>query len=185
MRDARAGAGQNGERRAWVVVNVAADEVSGRVAQRKKWPQSWRRRLRYPPATGRNPRPECPTPRGVCASPTILNPTSAPPADPVASTAGSGCASETVAGSRIVAPRGTRLINRTLFVSVTRSRYSPGSTTISDPGRARLNAALIDWSGADHLAAWAQREHVCSSARPAAAPGPSDTRRSRSSPASR
>ena len=55
-----------------------------------------------------------PTPSGVCASPTIRNPTSDPLADPVATTAGSGCVSEAVAGSRIVAPRGTRLTRRTL-----------------------------------------------------------------------
>ncbi len=50
-------------------------------------------------------------------------------------------------GSRIVAPRGTRLTMRTPLFSVSVSRYSPGSTTIVVPGRARSSASAIDCDG--------------------------------------
>ena len=125
-----------------------------------------------------------PTPSGVCASPTIRNPTSDPLADPLATTAGSGFVSEAVAGSRIVAPRGTRLTRRTFFVSVMRSRYSPGSTTISPPGCARSSAAAIDSPGAT---IWVCRLSDATTARAAdsaTAHSPPDRRRNPSSRAS-
>src|SRR5580765_6753450 len=63
----------------------------------------------------------------------------------VATTAGS--ASEAAPGSRIAAPRGTRLITRTPSFRTRRSRYSPGSTTTCDPGCARPKASAIDSVG--------------------------------------
>ena len=49
--------------------------------------------------------------------------------------------------SRIVAARGTWLTIRTPSFSLSVSRYSPGSTSTTDPAAARCNAAAIDSVG--------------------------------------
>src|SRR6185295_6298128 len=86
-----------------------------------------------------------PVPKGVAASPMMRKPANSAFDTPVATTAGS--ASEAAPGSRIAAPRGTRLITRTPSFRTRRSRYSPGSTTTCDPGCARASASAIDSAG--------------------------------------
>src|SRR6185295_1440529 len=83
-----------------------------------------------------------PVPKGVAASPMMRKPANSAFDTPVATTAGS--ASEAAPGSRIAAPRGTRLITRTSSLRTRRSRYSPGSTTTCDPGCASSRACAID-----------------------------------------
>jgi hypothetical protein len=90
-------------------------------------------------------RRDTPVPSGVAASPTIRKPDSSAPATSIATIAAS--ASEAPPGRRIDAPRDTRLRMRTPSGTTSRSRYSPGSTITSSPGRAAAAAAAIDWPG--------------------------------------
>src|SRR6185295_9882446 len=86
-----------------------------------------------------------PVPKGVAASPMMRKPANSAFDTSVATTAAS--ASEAAPGSRMAAPRGTRLITRTPSFRTRRSRYSPGSTTTCDPGSARPKASAIDSLG--------------------------------------
>ena len=83
-----------------------------------------------------------PVPSGVAASPMIRKPDSAAPVTSKATTAAS--VSDAPPGSRIDAPRGTRLTTWTPSFSRSRSRYSPGSTTTSVPAAARARASAMD-----------------------------------------
>ena len=121
----------------------------------------------------RLPLTSTPVPSGVAASPTIRNPTSSALGH-VRRRSRPRRSRTPSPGSRMIAPRGTRLTSRTSLFKRSVSRYSPGSTTTSVPGlrasmrrrdrlarpdddRARVGAGAIPTP----LRHWVERRRPC------------------------
>ena len=163
-------------------MNVAADDVARRQSARKRWRQSWRRTTSISTSDRPAPEPEA-HPRGVGASPTILNPTSAPSATPSRAPRVPAfrmrCRQPYRRAAGHAADQPDVVSQRDTLAVFTGLDHDLGSRP------ARFNAALMDWIGPTTMTPpSARREPARRSGDHGTAPGPCRRRRSRL-PASR